>query len=103
MKIVGIIGSMAVFAVSGIWAAGWNASGLYGEIDNIKKNMPPAGTLQIIQDRIEQQGERIKRIEQGVEQQADDRRRMMELMQNQGQKVDRVFDILMRERRGKDQ
>lgn len=103
-KVVGMIGAVALVVGTWVWGASeltGRVGNIYAEVDNIKRTLPPAGSLTIIQDRIEQQGERIKRIEQGIEQQAEDRRKMMELMMNQWQKVDKVLDTLMRERRGK--
>lgn len=88
LKVIGMLGA-AVLVVS-TWV--WGASTLYVEVDNIKKNSPPPGSITVIQDHIERQGEQIKNIEHILELQAQDRRDMMDFMRAQGAKVDRVLE-----------
>lgn len=76
---------------------GWGYT-IRADVDSIKENLGPPGSLPVIQYKIEQQGERIERVEKILEQQAEDRDKMIELIRAGQQKVDSLFDMLMRER-----
>jgi hypothetical protein len=79
---------------------GW-AFQLKSDVDTIKDQMGPPGSLPVIQFNIEQLGNRVGKIEESLEKQRDDRERMMDIMRDGQNKIDTLYDVLTRERKNK--
>jgi dsDNA-specific endonuclease/ATPase MutS2 len=76
---------------------GWGYT-IRADVDTIKENLGPPGSLPVIQYKIEQLGERVARIENILEKEQEDRDRIRDLIRAGQQKVDNLMDLMTRGR-----
>ena len=74
---------------------------LKSEVDSIKENLGPPGSLPVIELRIEQLNERTKNLEKIRDEQRSDRDKMFELIRSGQDKVDSLYDLI--KQRNKDE
>lgn len=71
---------------------------LKADVDSIKESIGPPGSLPVIELKVEQQTERIKRLETLLEKQDDERGKLLETIRGGQEKIDSLIDLLLRDR-----
>jgi hypothetical protein len=71
---------------------------LKADVDTIKEAIGPPGSLPVIELKVEQQTDRIKRLESLLERQDDERGKLLDTLRGNQQKVDSLIDLLLQER-----
>jgi hypothetical protein len=71
---------------------------LKADVDSIKEAIGPPGSLPVIELKVEQQTERIKRLETLLERQDDERGKMLDTLRSGQEKIDSLIELLLMER-----
>lgn len=71
---------------------------LKADVDAVKSALGEAGTLPIIQMKLEQLGERSGKMEVLMEKQVDERNKMMDVIRSGQTKIDNLVELLLKER-----
>jgi hypothetical protein len=71
---------------------------LKADVDSLKENLGPPGSLPVIQFKIEQLSERVERVETILKQEDQERNQMREVIRSGQQKVDMLIELLKQER-----
>jgi hypothetical protein len=71
---------------------------LKADVDTVKEALGPAGSLPIIQYKLEQLGDRVGKIEDVLEKQEDHRDKMLDAIRAGQEKIDSLINLLIQER-----
>jgi len=79
---------------------GWGYT-ITGRVDSIKEDMGEPGSMNVIKREIEMVGEQIKEIKEDLKDGEKERTEMMKIMQQGQQKIDGMYDLMLKEQKGK--